>query len=197
MVSRFIQELLNSTIDLRLSNIIETEDGNQLRVVMKHGGIKAFLGGFFFFFALILIIAGFSSHSFIGWLLTLIFFPTLLGLSCLFVLGILEKTFNREERLLIKKFRIFKFIRSESVPLPKVGTINLSSALSAGGQKTPGGAMRYSVSIPQCPGSSFSTFHDYHLAKEFASKIAAFLSYEINDTVEQEYRRDMRYSSFR
>ncbi len=195
MISRIREELLDSNIDIGASEVTETPDG-QLRVTMRSGGGKAIMSLFFLVPGILLLVGAFSLGGFAGWILALLFCPVLFGLFALFAFGISEKRFDKGSRMLLKSFRLFGFSMSSSEPLPTDGVVHLESKFSAGGRQSPGGSMRYIVSIPSCAGSGVSAYHDYQIGLDFAEKLASFLSYRVEDSVDPEYRRNMKYPSY-
>lgn len=195
MMSRIREELLDSNIDIGASEVTETPDG-QLRVTMRSGGGKAIMSLFFLVPGILLLVGVFSLGGFAGWILALLFCPVLFGFFALFAFGISEKRFDKGSRMLLKSFRLFGFSMSSSEPLPADGVVHLESKFSAGGKQSPGGSMRYVASIPSCAGSGVSAYHDYQIGLDFAEKLASFLSYRVEDSVDPEYRRNMKYPSY-
>lgn len=196
MISRIKRELLDSDIDMGISEVSET-DQDRLCVAMKSGGARVFLSLFFLVPGILFFTGAVSMGSIVGWVLALVFCPVLFGLFALFAFGKSEKCFNREARAVLKSFRLLGFSMSSSEPIPIDGKIFLECKLSAGGKQSPGGAMRYLINIPTCSGSGISVYHDYQIARDFAGKLASFLSYEIEDSVAPEYRKNMKYPSYR
>ena len=195
MMLRIREELLDSNIDIGGSDVIELPDG-QLRITMKPGGGKAVMSLFFLVPGILFLVGAFSLGGFAGWMLALVFCPVLFGLFALFAFGISEKRFDKGSGTLLKSFRLLGFSMSSSEPLPADGTVRLESKFSAGGKQSPGGSMRYVASIPSCAGSGVSVYHDYQIGLDFAKKLASLLSYRVEDSVDPEYRRNMKYPSY-
>lgn len=196
MISRIKKELLDSDIDIRTSVLSEGDDA-RLTIVTKRGGVRIAFGVFFLVPGLLLLWNAIASWSLVGLVFALVFCPVLFGIFFIFGFGISEKRFDIGQRLFVRSFRLFGLMMVESDPIPESGNVVLSSKLSAGGGKTPGGSMRYSVAVSGCSGSGFSVYHDYQIASDFARKLAEFLSYQLENSVDPAYRKDMRSSSYR
>lgn len=185
--SRLRNELLDASIDLRLSDIVE--DGDVLRVTGRLGGVRNLLAALFGVPCLYLAYSAWSMGS-IGMLIAaLLGCPVLAALTVLFAAAVVEKSFDRKRRTATKSLRIFGAGSDERLPLPAADTVVVACRVIGGGRNTPGGHRRYTVSLRSASGLEFSAANSYATAIDFAGRLASFLSYRVDDTVAAIYRQ--------
>ena len=184
---RLRNELLDASIDLRLSDI--AEDGDVLRVTARLGGARNLLAALFGVPCLYLAYSAWSMGTAGMWIAAVLGCPVLAALALLFAFAVAEKSFDRKRRTAAKSLRILGAGSDERLPLPAADTVVVACRVIGGGRNTPGGHRRYTVSLRSGGGFEFSAANSYATAIDFAGRLGRFLSYRVDDTVAAIYRQ--------
>jgi hypothetical protein len=193
MFSRFKREVLDSNIDLGLSEV--AEHGARLSVTSRLGGVRILLGAIFAVPCLVLLISALAIRGLYVPIVAVLFCPFLAALAALFGLGISAKEFDISRNIFTKSFKLLRFGAEESQPLPKQGAVEITATLEGGGKQNPGGHIKYVVRATPLNGSGFTVFKDYSRSLQFGENLARFLSYGLEDRVPPVYKKRSRMGS--
>ncbi len=186
LITRFRNELLDAGLDLNSSDITQEHDG-EITVTAKLKPHRLAFGSLFGLPCLYFLIYVIGHPGIMNLAVALVFCPALALLALLIGGTISRKSIDRSRKQATKSLRLFSFSTEASEPLASQGVITLNWKWES--SRSGGGFSLYTISI--CPGTGlvFETINDYLTARAFAERLAALLSFQLDDRVPQNSRR--------
>lgn len=170
----FIAQLLHSSLDLRLCDVLQTPQAFTVR--SRRRGPRLVIAALFGLPGIHLLVQAFGSHSAVLVVPAILFSPVLLGLAALFGLALQEKTWDRsgacEERLQLLHWHV-----SERLPAPPGGARVLLAPLKDSR------GLGYAIAVSGSGCSGFTIYRDHGAASAFAQQLARFLGVPFQDDV--------------
>ncbi|MGH7469557.1 MAG: hypothetical protein ACRENP_16530 [Longimicrobiales bacterium] len=185
MISRLERELLDAEIDLSECVISDRQD-NALSVRTRIGRFRIFLSlvtGIPCAYLLYILLRA-PTYSSAAIITALVCAPFLAAATALFGFTQSGKAFDRAARQARLSLRVFGYERGRLVSIPTASAVRLSSEW--GNEDNP--AIWFRVDIEGRQELGFCVAWRYQMAKQFAQRLAEFLSCQLIDQVSADHR---------
>ncbi|HET6421895.1 MAG TPA: hypothetical protein VFG19_17180 [Geobacteraceae bacterium] len=184
LITRFRNELLNTELDVKSCDINQEHDGS-ITVTASTKPVHVVVAIFCTLPCLYFLGFVIRNPGIVYLTVALAFCPVLAMVALLVGCATPCKSIDRNRRLATRSLRFFSHVTRVTEPLASQGTITLTWEWR---MFNSGGYSLYTIKV--CPGTGlvFSTTNDYKTARAFAERLAALLSFLLEDSVPQRNR---------